>query len=64
MAVGWQDFLREESGVVSVEWLAVTGVLMVAGIVVVYELMSGGVAPIRQEVNSDFNRVQIQPTGG
>lgn len=57
-------FLAEESGAVSVEWVAVTLALMVAGIFFVYQLMAGGVAPVRQQVNSDFNRVQIQPDGG
>lgn len=54
-------FFREERGAVSVEWVAVTFALMVVGIWFAYTVMSGGIAPVREQVNSDFNRVQIQP---
>ncbi|MEL6218387.1 MAG: hypothetical protein AAFR79_07960 [Pseudomonadota bacterium] len=59
-----RGFVSGDRGAVSVEWIAVTAALMTVGVFVAYELMSGGVAPIREQVNNDFNRVQIQPEGG
>jgi len=59
-----RGFVSGDRGAVSVEWIAVTAALMTVGVFVAYELMSGGVAPIREQVNNDFNRVQIQPKGG
>ncbi|MEM8959818.1 MAG: hypothetical protein AAGC86_18655 [Pseudomonadota bacterium] len=58
-----KGFFQDERGAVSVEWVAVTFALMVGSIWFAYTLMAGGVAPVREEVNRDFNRVTIQPDG-
>lgn len=50
-------FMTAERGAVSVEWVAVTAVLMVASIGLAYSLFSGGLTPIQEKTNSDFNRV-------
>jgi len=54
-------FLRARDGAVTVEWVAVTFALLAGAAFVVYELSAGGLNPVREELNSDLDRVRITP---
>ncbi len=54
-------FWRARDGAVTAEWVAVTFALLAGAAFVVYELSAGGLNPVREELNSDLDRVRITP---
>ena len=43
---GFERFIRDESGVVTVDWVALTGGLVMLGLAVVYSIFGTGAEPL------------------
>ena len=48
-------FLRDESGAVTIDWVALTAGILLLGIVLVYGIFTGGVAGLASTINSQLN---------
>ncbi|MFK7945532.1 MAG: hypothetical protein AB8B85_21850 [Paracoccaceae bacterium] len=47
-------FLSDESGAVTIDWVALTAGILLLGIAVVYAIFNGGVNPLIASVNSNL----------
>ena len=48
-------FLRDESGAVTIDWVALTAGIMLLGIVLVYAIFTNGVADLASVINSSLS---------
>ncbi|MEM1161152.1 MAG: hypothetical protein AAGJ28_09475 [Pseudomonadota bacterium] len=48
-------FLRDESGAVTIDWVALTAGILLLGITVVYALFNGGVDDLTGSINTQLN---------
>ncbi len=49
-----RGLVRDESGAVTVDWVALTAGILLLGIAVVYAIFSNGVAPLSSAINSNL----------
>ena len=47
-------FLRDESGAVTIDWVALTAGILLLGITLVYAIFNNGVANLSQNINSNL----------
>ena len=47
-------FLRDESGAVTIDWVALTAGILLLGIAVVYGIFNSGVSPLVQSINTEL----------
>ena len=63
------NFLRDESGAVTIDWVALTAGILLLGIAVVYGIFNAGVTPLVQDINSALSSATstaptaVAPTG-
>ncbi len=50
-----RGLVRDESGAVTVDWVALTAGILLLGIAVVYAIFSNGVAPLTQAISSTLS---------
>jgi hypothetical protein len=48
-------FHRDESGAVTIDWVALTAGILLLGIAVVYGIFNGGVAPLKDSINTQLS---------
>ena len=49
-----RKFLRDESGAVTIDWVALTAGILLLGIAVVYAIFNQGVQPLVNSINSNL----------
>lgn len=49
------NFLRDESGAVTIDWVALTAGILLLGIAVVYAIFNQGVSPLVNSINSNLS---------
>lgn len=52
---GFEQFIRDESGVVTVDWVALTGGLVMLGLAVVYSIYGTGATPLVMTVSDTLS---------
>ncbi|MEM7188800.1 MAG: hypothetical protein AAF439_04240 [Pseudomonadota bacterium] len=50
----FNKFLRDESGAVTIDWVALTAGIMLLGITIVYALFNGGVGDLADSINTNL----------
>jgi Flp pilus assembly pilin Flp len=53
------NFLRDESGAVTIDWVALTAGILLLGIAVVYGIFSNGVDPLVGQINSSLSNAAL-----
>lgn len=48
------NFLRDEDGAVTIDWVALTAGILLLGIMVVYAIFNGGVSDLVDSINSEL----------
>lgn len=48
-------FLSDESGAVTIDWVALTAGILLLGIAVVYAIFNNGVSPLIDSINSNLS---------
>ena len=54
-----QRFLRDESGAVTIDWVALTAGMLLLGVALVYSIFSLGVDPLGQTITSELQSVEV-----
>lgn len=55
-------FLRDESGAVTIDWVALTAGILLLGIAVVYGIFNSGVSELTSQINAELRTaVQVDP---
>lgn len=49
-----KTFLHDETGAVTIDWVALTAGILLLGITLVYAIFNNGVAPLTQNINSSL----------
>lgn len=49
-----RNFVRNDSGAVTIDWVALTAGLLLLGIMVVYAIFNGGVGDLVESINSEL----------
>ncbi len=55
------EFLRDESGAVTVDWVALTAGILLLGILIVYSVFEVGVRPAVGAISSNFSAFSPPP---
>jgi hypothetical protein len=56
-------FLRDETGAVTIDWVALTAGILLLGIAVVYGIFEGGVAQLAGSINENLSTAVERPGG-
>ena len=56
-------FLGDDTGAVTIDWVALTAGILLLGIAVVYGVFEGGVKPLAESINSNLSRAVAVPAG-
>ena len=56
-------FLGDETGAVTIDWVALTAGILLLGIAVVYGIFEGGVSSLTTSINSNLSTAVNVPTG-
>ena len=59
----FNKFLSDESGAVTIDWVALTAGILLLGIAVVYAIFNGGVQPLINSINSNLSVAVSVNTG-
>jgi hypothetical protein len=51
------EFLSDDAGAVTIDWVALTSAILLLGIMVIYAIFNGGVADLVSNVNSTLTGV-------
>lgn len=57
-----RQFLRDDTGAVTIDWVALTAGILLLGIAVVYGVFEGGVKPLTESINSNLG-IAVQVPG-
>ncbi len=49
------DFLRDEQGAITIDWVALTAGILLLGVMVVYAIFNDGVSALVASINSELN---------
>ncbi|MDX1487715.1 MAG: hypothetical protein R3268_05905 [Acidiferrobacterales bacterium] len=60
----FSQFLSDDTGAVTIDWVALTAGVLLLGIVVVYAIFNQGVAPLVNEINSTLADVTVDISKG
>jgi hypothetical protein len=55
----YREFLRDDTGAVTIDWVALTAGVLLLGIMVVYAIFNGGVAVLVNKINSALTGVDM-----
>jgi hypothetical protein len=58
-----RKFLGDDTGAVTIDWVALTAGILLLGIAVVYGVFEGGVKPLAESINSNLSRAVAVPAG-
>ena len=58
------NFLRDDTGAVTIDWVALTAGILLLGIMVVYAIFNNGVASLVSNVNSTLSGITTDITTG
>lgn len=56
----FSEFLRDDAGAVTIDWVALTAGIVLLGVAVVYGVFSGGVQPLTEEINNALSSTTIE----
>ena len=59
----FNKFLNDESGAVTIDWVALTAGILLLGIALVYGIFNNGVKPLVDEINSSLKGAITVNTG-
>ena len=51
-----KNFLHDETGAVTIDWVALTAGILLLGIAVVFSIFSNGVTPLVDSINNQLSR--------
>lgn len=51
----FQSFIRDESGAVTIDWVALTAGILLLAIALVYGIFNNGVSPLVDRINSSLS---------
>lgn len=51
----FQNFIRDESGAVTIDWVALTAGILLLAIALVYGIFNNGVTPLVSRINSSLS---------
>ena len=54
-------FLSDDTGAVTIDWVALTAGILLLGIMVVYAIFNNGVQSLVENVNSTLSAVSVSP---
>ncbi len=57
-------FLSDDTGAVTIDWVALTAGILLLGIMVIYAIFNGGVAGLVNNINSGLSKVNPAPNVG
>jgi hypothetical protein len=60
----FSQFLSDDAGAVTIDWVALTAGILLLGIVVVYAIFNQGVAPLVSDINSTLGSVTVDVSKG
>jgi hypothetical protein len=55
-------FMGDETGAVTIDWVALTAGILLLGIAVVYGVFEGGVKPLAESINGHLSRAVEVPS--
>jgi hypothetical protein len=55
-------FLCDDSGAVTIDWVALTAGILLLGIAVVYGIFNGGVGPLKDSINASLSSALPEDT--
>lgn len=58
-----KQFLKSESGAVTIDWVALAAGILLLGIAVVYAIFGNGVAPMINGISTELQRPGSIPVG-
>lgn len=58
------DFLSDDAGAVTIDWVALTAGVLLLGILVVYSIFNKGVAPLVSKINAELGSVAVNISTG
>jgi Flp pilus assembly pilin Flp len=53
------DFLNEDTGAITIDWVALTAGILLLGMLAVFSIFNNGVSPVASEVNSTLSTIDI-----
>jgi Flp pilus assembly pilin Flp len=59
----FSKFMADETGAVTIDWVALTAGILLLGIAVVYGIFEGGVSQLATSINSNLSTA-VNPPGG
>ncbi len=60
----FSQFLNDDAGAVTIDWVALTAGILLLGIVVVYSIFNYGVTPLVADINSTLSGVTVAVSTG
>ena len=51
----FMNFLRDETGAVTIDWVALTAGILLLGITLVYSIFNNGVGPLAKSINASLS---------
>lgn len=54
-----KNFLKDESGAVTIDWVALTAGGLLLGVTLVYAIFNQGVDPLSQTIQSELRGVEV-----
>lgn len=58
------DFLADDTGAVTIDWVMVTSAVLLLGIAVAYVIFGSGAQPVVNNLNSELKSYKIDPING
>ena len=55
----YREFFRDDTGAVTIDWVALTAGVLLLGIMVVYAIFNNGVAVLVNKINSSLTNVDL-----
>ena len=55
----YREFFRDDTGAVTIDWVALTAGILLLGIMAVYAIFNGGVAVLVNKINSSLTGVEL-----
>ena len=60
----FSEFLADDAGAVTIDWVALTAGVLLVGMVVVFAIFNHGVAPAAKEINDTLAGITIETSIG
>jgi len=60
----FRDFLIDDAGAVTIDWVALTAGILLLGIMVVYAIFNNGVSPLVSSINDTLGNVTVNVNTG